>query len=259
MGHLRVGTLPDTAPWRRVVAAVAGGESAAAVAAAASKAAVAGLETAHRDDGLRHSVYFLAKAVQAARDGDFAGSLRAAGLPVPDGPGVFDVAAALTAAVDRQLRAGGRRTDVGEMARLAAAESLTRVLGERVAGLFEADPADVHRAARSLSTESGFADLYHDFFGRFARRFLEYHLDRELPLHVGCNGRFADPRALNEFGRDLDLHCRQAALIVKDFAGGWLDKNRRGGPTPKQAGRFADHCLTKLRAELLVRGGRGGA
>ncbi|MBN9517036.1 hypothetical protein J0H58_00730, partial [bacterium] len=144
--------------------------------------------------------------------------------------------------------------DLGEMARLAAAETLTALVGDHAADLFPGG-AEVHDAVRGFATRNGFAALAHDFFARFVRRFLLYHLGRELSHHVGGNGRFRDPAGHAAFVADLDVHCREAAVIVRDYAGGWYAKARfEGGVSPARARGFAAYCLVKLRRELDARG-----
>lgn len=259
MGHVRLGTLPDTRPWNRVVGLIADGESAAAVAAATSAAACAGLDRGKGDEGLAHVVFLLARTVLAARAEDFAREVARLGVSVPQDPSLYDLTAGFAAAVrDWHAAARVRQTDLGEMAELAAVEALTRCVGDRSDALFPTGD-DVRTATRELSTRSGFSALAHEFFSRFTQRFLLYHLGRELPLHVGGNGRFADPTAQTAFVDDLDVHSREAALIVKAFAGGWYSKARfEEGITERQARGFAAHCLTKLGAELERRGGRDG-
>lgn len=259
MGHNRLGTLPDTAPWRRVVGAIADGDSAAGVAAVTTDAATAGLDKAKADPGLARAVFLLARTALAAREDDFPAALAAAGVFVPPDPGLFDLTAAvLTATHDWYAATRTRRTDLGEMAALAATEALARCAGDRAGEMFP-DGGEARRAARALSTKAGFGRLAHALFARFTARFLMYHLGRELPLHVGGNGRFADPAAHAAFVRDLETHCDQAALIVKDFAAGWFDKSRvEGGVSAERTRGFAAHCVTKLSGELARRGGRRG-
>ena len=48
---------------------------------------------------------------------------------------ILDISGSFNDEMDRHLRNGGR-TDVGEMAQLAASESLTAVLSERAESLF---------------------------------------------------------------------------------------------------------------------------
>lgn len=259
MGHLRLRGLPDTAPWRRVVGHVADGADAATVATATTEAANEGIVQAYDDPAFCHVPLLLSRLALAARETDFVAALRVAGVRVNGPPTVVELTSALGAAIEAHVRAGSSRTasDVGEMARLAAVESVTRLLTNRSRGLFATTPDEVQSAARGFSTRAGFAILFHDYFASFTRRFLTYHLGRELSLHVGGNGRFADVADHTRFVNDLDHHCRQAALIVKDFAGDWYDKhNFLGGVTPRKAKGFANYCLTKLKDELLIRGGQ---
>jgi hypothetical protein len=261
MGHQRIGTLPDTAPWRRVVAVLADDAGAPAVAAATTRAATAGLERARDDEGLVHSLLLLARLARAARADDFAEALRDAGLLVHDQPDLFDLAAAFTDTADRHLATTRGRTDIGEMAQLAAVESLAARLGERGARLYDTSPAEVRQAARELSTASGFGALAHDFFARFVHRFLGYHLGRELSLHVGSNGCFVDPAEHNHFVARLEVHCREVAAIMRDFAATWYSKanSPRGkGLTPTSARGFVNKTLEKLADELRTRGERDG-
>jgi hypothetical protein len=259
VGHLRLGTLPDTQPWRRVVELLADGADADAVAAATTRAALEGLKRARDDDGLAHTVWLLAQTVLAARSSDFVESLSRAGVPMAAEPDVLDLAAGFTAAVDRRLLEKRSRTDLGEMAQLAGVESLTAVLTARSANLFETTPAEVRAAARECSTKAGFSDLAHDFFTRFARRFLTYHLGRELSNHVGGNGCFADPEEHSAFVEKLEIHCREVAAVARRYAGDWYSKaNFEGGVTPDKARRFANHVLDKLGKQMRIRGARRG-
>ena len=259
MGHLRLGTLPDTTRWRRVVAAIAEGESIAQVASATSEAAQKGLDQAHDDAGLCHAVLLLAKIALAARQEEFGDALEAAGLPSPSQPNLFDIAGGFADAMDAHFRQSGGRTDIGEMAQLAAIESLTSLIGQRSVSLFGTTSAEVKGAVYEFSTKKGFSALAHDFFSRFTQRFLTYHLGRELSNHVGGNGRFADPNEHTEFVKGLATHCREAAVIVREFSGGWYSKaNFEDGISAQKARNFVNYALTKLRLELKVRGERDG-
>src|SRR4051812_40105420 len=112
MGHFRLQTLPDTAPWRRVVGLIAEEGDAAAVAAATTAAATAGLDRARGDDGLAHCFWLLTRTVLASRQDDFGAALLKAGLSAGQEPSVFDIVAAFSDAVDGHLDANRRRTDL---------------------------------------------------------------------------------------------------------------------------------------------------
>src|SRR3984893_11200656 len=72
MGHHRLGTLPKTQKWERVVGLIAGGADVERIAAASADAAEHGLERASQDQGLAHAFWLLTQIPQAARQSDFA-------------------------------------------------------------------------------------------------------------------------------------------------------------------------------------------
>ncbi len=172
MGHIRLGRLPRTVIWNQVVSLIDSGASTAEIALTALEASRKGLQTAHKDPALIYSLWLLTQVPLAAKGQNFAQELRQRGLEVPPQPTLMEVVGAFTDAVDAYTRRHGIRSDVGEMAQLAAAESLTKLAGEKTRSLFGAKPEDVHRAVRSLSTIKGFGILGRDFFSRFLTRYL---------------------------------------------------------------------------------------
>jgi len=79
----------------------------------------------------------------------------------------MEVVGAFTNAVDAYTRKLGARSDLGEMAQLAAVESLTKLAGEKTRTLFGATTADVQRPVGSFSTANGFDTMGKTFFPGF--------------------------------------------------------------------------------------------
>ena len=152
MGHTRLGELPRTRKWLEVIALVAGGAGAAQVANAVMRAARRGLALSAGHPALVESVWLLTQLPGAASEPDFAAALRDRGLDVPDAPGLIDLAAAVAEAVDRRLPGNAGRTDLGELAQSAAAETIVRVVTDRTGGLFAATPDDVRACFGGLGT-----------------------------------------------------------------------------------------------------------
>jgi hypothetical protein len=251
MGHIRLGRLPRTVKWNQVVSLIDSGASTAEIALVALDASRKGLQAASKDPTLIYSVWLLTQIPLAAKGQNFFEELRQRGLKVSRQPTLMEVVGAFTNAVDTYTRRQGARSDLGEMAQLAAVESLTKLAGEKTRSLFRAAPEDVQRAVRSFSTTKEFGTLGRDFFSRFLGRYLTYFLSRELSNHVGPGQRFANIQEHSAFNQALDLYCRQAARIVKEFAGGWFSKaNYEGGIDLKKAGDFAFVALKKIRSEL---------
>lgn len=256
MGHIRLGELPRTRKWEQVVELIKRDGDAATIAAAALDAAEKGFQQAAEDEGLGRATWLLTQIPLAAREANYLDRLKALGVAVAGEPGLVELVGAFTDAVDAQMRRAGGRTDLGEMAQMAAAETLAKILGERSRSLFGTSPGDVQRELAALATTKQFGTLARDFFARLTRRYLTFYLSRELSNHVGGERRFANIADHAEFNAALDLHCRQASKIIEEFAGSWFSKtNWERGISPEDVRGFAWVALKKLRAELRKGGG----
>jgi hypothetical protein len=256
MGHQHLGTLPRSKEWRQVVELISGGADVREVAAAASAAAEKQMADASDDPAVKHAVWLLTQIPIAARSDDFRSALRQLGLRTGAQPTLIEIATAMVAAVDRHVAMAGGRTDLGEMAQLSAVESLNAVAGRALSDLFGTSTEKVRAALGGLGTVKEFAVLARDFFSRLARRQLGYFLSRELSQHVGVNSRFQTVREHRDFEAALDLHCREASRVIKEFSGEWFSKHTyEGGIDQAMAGRFAHIAFKKLREELRQRRG----
>lgn len=256
MGHIRLGELPRTRKWEQVVELIKHDGDTPAIAAATLDAAEKGFQKAAEDEGLGRATWLLTQLPLAARDPNYLERLQALGVSVDSAPGLAELVGAFTDAIDTQMRRAGGRTDFGEMAQMAAAETLTKILGERSRSLFGTSAGDVQRELAALGTTKQFGTLARDFFARLTRRYLTFYLSRELSNHVGGERRFAGMSEHAEFNAALDLHCRQASKIVEEFAGSWFSKtNWERGISPDDVRGFAWVALKKLRAELRKGGG----
>jgi hypothetical protein len=146
MGHVRLGVLPKSRKWRQVVEELRLGAEIDVVAASAADAAEAGLRAASNDPAFLHAFWLLTQVPLAARGPDFSQDLRRLGVQVPGQPSLMDLAAGISAAIDRYAREQGGRTDLGEMAQMAAIESLAALVGPNLPSLFEPNPGEVQRS-----------------------------------------------------------------------------------------------------------------
>jgi hypothetical protein len=237
-----------------VVALLEAGGSVEDVAAAASEAAEHALRKCAHEPGFSVAFWLLTQLPLAARHKDFAAHLRRLGLKVGQDPGLLEIVGAFSEAVQAQIRKGGNRTDLGEMAKRSAVESLTAMAGRSLPRLFGTSPADVQSALAKLANTEHFSDLARDFYSRLTRRHLEYYLSRELANHVGAGGRFGSISEHTEFNRDLDRHCRETSRILKEYARDWYWNAQSAGEiTREKADRFAGYAFKKIRDELRKR------
>ena len=254
MGHVRLKTLPKTRYWGQVVELLDEGATVTEIATASARAADKALSNAASDPALRHVVWLLTQLPAAARDPNFVDSLNTLGIHTRAAPSLMGLLAGFERAVDIEARRSGGRTDLGEMAQLAAAASLTRGIAPDLPSLFGTTAADVQSAIAKLGSRDRFASLSRNFFANLIQRSLEYYLSRAYASHVGPGEAFASINDQAEFRRALEVHCHETALIVERYAGEWFSKsNFEGGITPAKAEEFARTAFRKIRAELSHR------
>ena len=254
MGHIRLGALPRTRKWSQVVGLIRGGAGTAQVANATISAAEAGLGCASKDKGVIETVWLLTQLPLAARTEDFAAALRNCGLKVSDSPGLMEIVGAVTEAIDAQMPNCKGRTDLGEMAQMAAVETLTQVIGGRLNGnLFGTTPEDVQKEFSQLATNRQFSLFAKDFFGRFTHKCLDYFLSKAMSHHVGDGERFRTLAEQGEFTKAIETHCKEAAKIIEEFSGGWFSKKNwetDGDITREEIKKFTGYAMKKLADEL---------
>jgi hypothetical protein len=252
MGHTRLGNLPRTRKWRQVIALLESGAATGQIAAATLDASKRGLEQAARDPALVHSFWLLTQLPLCAKREEYQKELSKVGLSVPNEPGLLDLVGAFADSVDAHVRRSGGRTDLGEMAQMGAAETLTSTLRRQTTTLFGTTPDDVQRELAKLSTPRNFSLLAREFFSRLSERYLSYFLSKQL------SNEYHNVQENVRFREALSVHCKQASKIVEEFAGDWYSKaNYEGGITPRKAANFVYVALNKLRAEL-DKGAEGG-
>jgi hypothetical protein len=253
MGHIRLGDLPRTRKWTQVVGLIEGGAGTAQIANATINAAEKGLGFAAKDNGVVETIWLLTKLPLAARSDDFAQALRDCGLSVSDSPGLMEIVGAVADTIDAKMPNCKGRTDLGEMAQMAAAETLTEVIGQRTTSLFGTTADDVQQAFSKLATNKQFSIFAKDFFARFTNKCMNYFLSRALPHNVGEGRRFTTLSQQAEFTKALETHCREAARIVEEFSGGWFSKKNwetGGAITREDIAAFTGYAMKKLTDEL---------
>jgi hypothetical protein len=253
MGHIRLGELPRTRKWSQVVGLIEGGAGTAQVANATIHAAEAGLSFAAKDKGVVETIWLLTQLPLAARSDDFSQALQDCGLSVSDSPGLMEIVGAVTDAIDTRMPNCKGRTDLGEMAQMAAAETLTEVIGARTNSLFGTTSEDVQQAFAQLATNKQFSTFAKDFFARFTNKCMNYFLSRALPHNLGEGQRFATLSQQADFTSAVETHCKEAARIVEEFSGGWFSSKNwetRGNISREDIAAFTGYAMKKLTDEL---------
>jgi len=260
MGHTRLGSIPKSRKWSRVVESVLSENSQHAlgqteinvkqIASLAIDAAETGLTNAINDRGLQYTFYLLTQIILAAKSKHWESELQGLGIKLsPDGD-IQTLTSEFHAATDKYIQNEAFSTDISEIAQRAAGETFLSCLSEDSGSLFESDAQQLRSQITKLSTKDGFAKVGQRFFGIFLGRFLNFYLSRVTAGHIGT-GKMAQIGKIKSFNNILRQHCIESALIVKDFSGEWYSKTEyKEGINQKNSRGFVAVAIKKLQAEL---------
>lgn len=255
MGHIRLGRLPKTSVWNDVVAELVEGGSASSVGCETAKAAQRDFKQIPEDHGFIESLWLLVKLPAAARTDEYKENLVNLGFEFENKPTLPQLLSEATAILDEQIPPG-ERTDISEMAQLAAVETLNTVISSRLPSLFDSTGEDLHNVLQEFSSGDKAGLLLREFHSRYLERHLEYYLSRETPAHVGKDERFRNIEEHSDFSDDLALFCNQTTRILKEFAGGWYGKHlyqQEDGLTRDKLRNFAEYSWEKIADEFESR------
>jgi hypothetical protein len=121
----------------------------------------------------------------AARGDDFVHELFHIGVDVPPEPGIPELIAGVTEAIDRALFNSCRRTDLGELAQTAATETLAEHLGGRFGGMFDTSTEEVQTELARLATAKQFGQFAKEYFTKFTFKVIDYFLNPNAPGRAG--------------------------------------------------------------------------
>lgn len=261
MGHVLLGTLPATRPWKEVVALIAGDADVDAVADATIRASDEAFNLMENDAGFREAVWLLTQLAVAAKQDDPSAHHEAIGLNLSSQTSLVEVAMAVGKAIDDGTAVRGK-SDFGEMAHNALVGAIVEKLNHKFGTLFSPSSTDVHSALASLGTKKEFGDLSRSFFAKLTHSCLDYFLTKTLGAHVGENRRFTTISEVTEFQSALETHCTETALIVQKYSGEWFSKGMfegAGEVSRDKTRKFGWYAMQKIRMEIKERAKPDGA
>lgn len=250
MGHIRLGELPKTRRWSKVVRLMDDPQAdTEAVASAVVTAAEKAYRAAADDPGVVESLRVMAFLADASRQEAFADALRAYGIPVNGDENALGLLRVVLSETEARFGPTSQRTIFTEFALGALQESLTRTVAQQSGSLFLSGMDDAQLAYRQFSTERGFGRLAHMFFASLLSRSLRYFTDQEAANHLGSDGRLRSETDIRVFNEALDRYGSEAARIVEEFAGAWYSKRRWLGGVDRTEG-LAAVAMRKVADEL---------
>lgn len=253
MGHERVGSLPRSKRWRRIVEQIHGSPQSDTIIANISgetlKNVRVRLDRIQTDPGVNAAFQFLVALSICATSPQVTSD---ASLPIDfkDNPSSLQITIFLRQWVETHQSS----LEYAEIAQSAAADAIVKwTRRQKVQGdIFSGEPSAAEVWDKAASG-AGFCEVARLFFANFTERYLNYFLEREassvLP-NIEDRERFAI--GIRNHINNISNHAFETARITQSFAAGWYNKHARNRlPSQREIEGFLSIAFGKIREELL--------
>jgi hypothetical protein len=263
MGHIHIGTLPLTPPWKRVHFLLSKPiVDPSSIANAIEHAAHERLEMLKDDRSLIYCVWLLVRLASAAGRPDFNESLRQMGLDPRRSQSVVAFLSQLSARVRIELETHPESGPFGDL----AARSMRRVLLQSMVteqlALFDDGLSGIERSLRSHGTPTALGHLISRFFGDFLGSVLRFYVDKALPLQIGPQAGFTSITEGERFMASLSNYAATLATSTDVFANRWFTLHNwtsEGAISREEVAGFVAHAVEKLQNGMALTGTEASA
>jgi hypothetical protein len=247
MGHERVGALPKTKSWEKVVKNIASFDGDEAQSRRIANQTLDNVrtrfESIQRDPNVQGAFRFLTElAVYGA--GQVSTSLQ-----LPNNPTPFAVAKALDKAIPAQTGS----SEYAAIAKAAATDAVGHWYAENTsqASLF-GTAEENSEIWRKAGTAGGFCEIARLFFAKFTERYLNYFLEREASaVSKTIEQRDLLQKQLKDQIDTVSRHAFETAKIAQSFAAGWYNRHAKDKvPSDDEIAGFLAIAFGKLREDL---------
>lgn len=253
MGHERLGILPKTKPWIRIVDELTSSDLAEdkvkVVASQTLENVRDRLNRIEEDSGVIASFRFLVTLAVSSQFENPIGFLTASNVDIGTNASPYFIAKALHKYVESNIGS----LEYGEIARSAAVDavSIWHNKNSQQFRMFDTDKNSVE-TWRGTGGGDGFCEISRLFFAKTTERYLNYFLERTLSSSVKTlDERESLEKRLNEHVDIASQHAFETAKITQSFAAGWFNKHAdRKVPPDAEIRSFLRIAFGKLREEL---------
>jgi hypothetical protein len=254
MGHLRLGYLPKSLKWNKLVGLLEENpDDSKAIASATLSASRKELDRLKSDRSIGYCFWLLTRITWYARQQDFLHRLQNLGIRVTSNDNAFNFISAVSDHARKTCDSFTSPSVFREMAFIALKQTLSETTLASANSLFGNSIINVQEACRTYSSRKQFGNLSRLYFSIFLIRFLSYFIDKELSDHIGPGNNIETIEEVAEFNKSLNTYAWQSSKIMEEFAAGWYSKKNwenEGDITLEDAQKFVAIALQKLNMEV---------
>jgi len=253
MGHERLGILPKTKPWKRIVDELAGSdlpeEKIEKVASQTIQNVRSRFSQISEDPGVITAFKCLVALSVSAQFTNPFEFLSDSGIEIGTNASPYYLAKAISKFVSTHMDS----REYGEIALSATVDAISawHEKNRQQLSLFESDNTSFD-TWRGTSNGAGFCEISRLFFAKTVERYMNYFLERVLSSSAkSITERDALNKRLREHVEVTSQHAFETAKITQSFAAGWFNKYaNKTLPIDEDIKNFLRIAFGKLREEL---------
>jgi hypothetical protein len=253
MGHSRLGDLPKTRHWKKVIEALSDPDaSMEKITYWATKAAKDILLQSANYEGLSHCFWLYTNIAQASRSEDFCKSLNSLGIKISRDDTGINILQKIYNAASEQLSSKGKISTLDRLALDSFHKNIHQTITQESHNLFGCNIDTIQNALKKYSTNKQVAELSRNYFSEYTYKTLSHAFEKQIVNSIDKDGKFKNSSDVNEFDRRLKTYCWETSKILEDFSGGWYGKHgyKKDIHDPAVTKRFTRHSLNKLLSEI---------
>ena len=255
MGHERIGLLPKSKKWRKIVEEIAhfsaNSGSIAQIAEETTKNVRTKFKYISSDPGVIAAFKYLILLSFSSSQKDPSDFLKKNEINLPSDFHIFDLTHSLREYVaqteqSKEYSKFAVQAMIDTIAEWSKRNQLQQTL------IFDSNP-NSFEIWRKAANGAGFCELSRLFFGKFTERYLKYFLEREASSNISSMS------ARNQFNVELEMHIDkisqhafETALITQSYSAGWFNNHIRSGvPTDDKIKDFLSFAFHKINSDLI--------
>ncbi|MFL5763899.1 MAG: hypothetical protein ACJ77K_08170 [Bacteroidia bacterium] len=255
MGHERLGYLPKTRTWTKIVGEIAefseNPEIVSEIAKDTTESVRNRFSGITKDEGVINAFKFLVLLSHSTQVENPYSFLEKNGIKLSSASDAFDISISAKQFIEEKLKL----KEYGTLATQSTLDTIADWFSKNESkqgtlNIFEANPLEKWKKA---GTGAGFSEISRLFFSNFTKRYLRYFLEREAAWRIqSVDGRVQFNKRIDEHVDKITLHAFETAKITQGFSAGWFNKNGlQSIPSDKGIQGFLSFAFKKINSELV--------
>ncbi len=257
MGHERVGVLPRTNPWRKIVADISGASVSEVELAKLAANTLTNVRSRflniYKDSGVKAAFQFLISLTSSEKVEKSDLAVNYPEIDLTSNPSSFQLSKTMYLWVE----SNSQSAEYADIAKRSAADTIAIWSQQQKVQrkLFQKDENTLE-VWRKASSGAGFCEVARIFFSKFTERYLNYFLEREASSVIpSVIERQNFSQNIRDHIDTISKHAFETSKITQSFAAGWYNKYAKSEvPSDNHIEQFLSLAFEKVREELWREG-----